>query len=502
MTTAEIYRQKELSVVVQVAKYIFNVSLKNIPKVPLGELLLEIKTGKTPSKNDKRFYEDSFIDWFKPNEIGAEKYIGIAKEKLSRFAYYNGQTTVYNPRTILINAIGDIGRITILNHEASSNQQITGIRLNEKKLNIEYCYYYLLSNRHLFLKDLFQTTLPIINQKKISLIPIILPEIKIQEEIVDFLTKLENIKDKSELDRISVNQSYLDIARQFFSLKRNNSIISTELTHQLDLIKQLRQAFLREAMQGKLTPKWRESNPDVEPARELLKKIKAEKDKMVKEDKLKKQKPLPPIKEDEIPLRIPESWEWCRLGEPIYYTENLDIQKKFSATTLINYVDIDAIDNQNYIIRETKLKKVEELSTRARRVLKQGFIVYSTVRPYLKNIAVVEEELPNMIGSTGFNVFKPIKLHTKYLFYFLLNPDLNKEYEEMMIGFNSPSITNNQFENTLFPLPPLHEQQQIVIKLDELMQYCDDLEKSIKTSLNQNEMLLKQVLREALEGER
>lgn len=281
-------------------------------------------------------------------------------------------------------------------------------------------------------------------------------------------------------------------------LDEQNKIVenqSTELTHQLDLVKQLRQAFLREAMQGKLVPQ----NPNDEPASVLLEKIKAEKERLTKEKKIKKQKPLPPITEDEIPFEIPENWVWCRLGTPIYYAENLDIQKNLSPSELINYVDIDAIDNTAYCIREAKQKRVEELSSRARRVLKNGFIVYSTVRPYLKNIAIIEDELPNMIGSTGFNVFKPIQIETKYLFYFLLNPDLNAEYEKMMIGFNSPSITNIQFENTLLPIAPLTEQQRIVAKLDELMAFCDELEASIKESQQQNEQLLQQVLREALE---
>jgi type I restriction enzyme S subunit len=231
----------------------------------------------------------------------------------------------------------------------------------------------------------------------------------------------------------------------------------------------------------------------------LIEKIKGEKERLIKEKKIKKQKPLAPINEGEIPFDIPENWVWCRLGTPIHYADNLDIQKHLNPSELINYVDIDAIDNKSYCIREAKQKRVEELSSRARRVLKNGFIVYSTVRPYLKNIAIVEDELHNMIGTTGFNVFKPIQLETKFLFYFLLNPDLNVEYERMMIGFNSPSITNTQFENTLLPIPPKEEQQRIVAKLDELMAYCDDLEASIKESQIQNELLLQQVLREALE---
>ena len=287
-------------------------------------------------------------------------------------------------------------------------------------------------------------------------------------------------------------------------LNENNSIIedvSSELIHQLDLIKQLRQAFLREAMQGKLlTPVTSSGVEKQETGHDLLAKIKAEKAQLIAEKKLKKEKELPPITDDEIPFEIPEHWAWCRLGEIISYTENLDIHKKLTSDTEINYVDIASIDNKEYIIKEIKKSKVSELSTRARRVLKKGYIIYSTVRPYLKNIAIINQDLPNFIGSTGFNVFKPIVSDVNFLFYFLLTPDLNKRYEEMMVGFNSPSITNEQFENTLFPLPPLHEQEQIVAKLEELMAFCDGLEESIKESQGYNEKLLQQVLREALQG--
>jgi type I restriction enzyme S subunit len=118
---------------------------------------------------------------------------------------------------------------------------------------------------------------------------------------------------------------YFEINKQIFTREQfvNAQISKTELvsefSHQLGIVKQLRQAFLKEAMQGKLTAKWRKENPDIEPASKLLAKIKAEKEKLVKEGKLKKQKPLPAIKEDEIPFEIPESWEWCRLGEIINF---------------------------------------------------------------------------------------------------------------------------------------------------------------------------------------
>jgi len=301
---------------------------------------------------------------------------------------------------------------------------------------------------------------------------------------------------KYELPYFNIKLQY-ETKDRFIHLEDVKDNLSSELTHQLTLVKKLRQQLLQDAVQGKLVPQ----NPSDEPASELLKKIKAEKQKLIAEGKLKKEKELPAIKAEEIPFEIPEGWIWCRLGEIIKYTENKDIQKIHSSDTIINYIDIDAIDNQNQVIREVKQKTVSELSTRARRVLKKGYIMYSTVRPYLKNIAIIDIELDNFIGSTGFNVFETILVDTKYVFNFLLTPKLNDEYKEMMIGFNSPSITNEQFEQTLIPLPPLPEQHRIVQKLDELMQTCDALEASIKESAAQNEKLLQQVLREALQKE-
>ena len=272
--------------------------------------------------------------------------------------------------------------------------------------------------------------------------------------------------------------------------------LSSEFTNQLNLIKQLRQSFLREAMQGKLVSN---KTKDSKTGAELLAEIQAEKENLIKEKKIKKSKPLPPISKEEIPFEIPENWVWCRLGEILTYSDNLDIQKKLNPNTIINYVDIDSIDNKKFVIGEIKRRKVAELSSRARRILKKDYIVYSTVRPYLKNIAIIEKDLENFIGSTGFLVFKAFQVLNKYVFNFLLNPILNKTYEDRMVGFNSPSITNETFENTLFPLPPLEIQERIVSKLDELMQFCNQLETSVKESQKINEQLLQQVLREALQ---
>ena len=282
---------------------------------------------------------------------------------------------------------------------------------------------------------------------------------------------------------------------EILALFDSNQSLKEEQSHQLDLLKKLRQQILQDAVQGKLITQ----DLNDEPTSKLLERIKAEKEKLVREKKIKKEKPLPTINLEEIPFEIPKNWVWCRLGEVIEFTKNKNIHKDLSPDTLINYVDIDAIDNQRYEIRESKIKPVAELSSRARRILRKGFIMYSLVRPYLNNIAIVEEEKKHYIGSTGFVVFSGILVDNQFLKYILLSDYIRKKYLEFLSGFNSPSISYEQFNSTLLPLPSNAEQKRIVNKIGHLMKICDELEQSIQQNQKYTQELLQVALKERLE---
>jgi restriction endonuclease S subunit len=295
------------------------------------------------------------------------------------------------------------------------------------------------------------------------------------------------------------------IVTNLLKIKGVWGIISTELAHQLDLVKQLRQAFLREAMQGKLTAKWRESRklsgPDAEPASELLKKIKAEKEKLVKEGKLKKGKPLLPIKDDEIPFEIPESWEWCRLGETSYITSGSTPQSSAFVNEGIPYLKMYNLRSQkiDFFYKPQYVKEEVHNGQLKRCRAYPGDILMNIVGPPLGKIAII----PDFLTECNFNqaavLIRPYLLSLNVFIFWYLNEmsEINSIETKGVAGQNNISVT--QAHNMRIPLPPFAEQQQIVTKLDELMQYCDDLEKSIKTSQHQNEMLLQQVLRESLE---
>ena len=112
--------------------------------------------------------------------------------------------------------------------------------------------------------------------------------------------------------RLSIQQRQ---NKKIEQVKNNKFKLTSEISCQKSLLKKLRQQILQEAIEGKLTANWRKQNPDVEPAGALLERIQAEKAQLIKDKKIKKQKPLPPIDEEEKLFELPEGWAWCRLQD-------------------------------------------------------------------------------------------------------------------------------------------------------------------------------------------
>ena len=226
----------------------------------------------------------------------------------------------------------------------------------------------------------------------------------------------------------------------------------------------LRQSILQEAIQGRLVPQ----DPKEEPASELLKRIRKEKEQLVKEGKLKKKDlESKPIEEDEIPFEIPESWEWVRLKDTVYNHGQKVPDKRFS------YIDIGSIDNKRQRLNEKEnIIEAKDAPSRARRIVKKDDIVYSTVRPYLHNVAIVDKEFSEEpIASTGFAVFSCFNgVYNKFLFYYLLSPEFDKYANDgdNAKGVAYPAINDEKLYKAIIPLPPLSEQKRIVAKVEDL----------------------------------
>lgn len=292
-------------------------------------------------------------------------------------------------------------------------------------------------------------------------------------------------------------EEQLQIIEEFKTNRETINVLSTELTHQLDLVKQLRQAFLREAMQGQLV----QQEPNEEPASALLEKIKTEKERLIEEKKIKKQKPLPPITEEEIPFEIPENWVWCRLGDSGELKRGKSKHRPRNDEKLFK-------DGEYPFIQTGDVARSKA----------NGYLI-STINGYYNDFGLAQSEMQpegtlcitiaaNIAecGFLGFDACAPDsivcytsleKVTERFAFYYLI--DARDEIETYAPATAQKNINLGILNALLIPLPPFSEQQRIVAKLDELMRYCDELEASIKESQQQNELLLQQVLREALE---
>lgn len=281
----------------------------------------------------------------------------------------------------------------------------------------------------------------------------------------------------------------IEIKNRFVNAEELKSELSSELLSQVDIVKKLRQQLLQDAVQGKLV----EQNPKDEPASELLKKIKAEKEKLIAEKKLKKEKELPPIKPSDIPFEIPENWIWCRFSEVVNIESNL--------VSPFDYPNSPHIAPDNIEKNTGKLisyKTVAEDNVQsANHYFYSGQLIYSKVRPKLNKVVKVDFE---GLCSADMYPLRPL-VNTDYIQKCMLSGYFLIEVDRFDNRVKMPKINQNQLSQIPIPLPPLAEQNRIVHKLDELMQYCNELEASIKQSESQNEKLLQQVLREALRKE-
>lgn len=261
----------------------------------------------------------------------------------------------------------------------------------------------------------------------------------------------------------------------------------------------LKNSILQLAVQGKLV----EQRAEEGTARELLEQIKLEKDQLIKDKKIKKSKPLPEITEDEIPFEIPESWEWVRLNSIVCNNGQEKSQCKFS------YIDIGSIDNVHQKLNQNEnIVKAKDAPSRARKIVKYGDIIYSTVRPYLHNMCIIDKEFSfKPIASTGFAVMSCLgKLYNRYLFFYLMSPTFDNyaNASENARGATYPAINDDRLYRAIVPVPPLEEQHRIVAKIEEILPYIDQYDKAYTKLETFNkkfpEDMKKSILQMAMQG--
>lgn len=239
----------------------------------------------------------------------------------------------------------------------------------------------------------------------------------------------------------------------------------------------LRQAVLQAAIQGKLTKQL----PEDGNAKDLLEQFKSEKAKLVKEGKLKKEKPLPEITEDEKPFDIPENWEWVRIPNVTLFQEGPGILAKDFRTNGVPLIRIAGMQGSTVSLQGCNFldeKMVDEKWNHFR--LDVGDIVISTSAS-MDKIAEVTEEAANSIIYTGLIRFKVLRgLLRKYFKNFIKTPLYTRQVEEQKSGGTIKHYGPTHLKKMIIPLPPISEQKRIVAKVEELMAKIDELDKTEK----------------------
>ena len=288
---------------------------------------------------------------------------------------------------------------------------------------------------------------------------------------------------------------------QFIQSRTINNKIHKEIETQQTLLKKLRQSILQEAIEGKLTASWREQNSNVESASILLEKIKAEKEQLIKEKKIKKQKPLPPINEDEIPFDIPNSWEWCRLGTVSSKIGSGSTPRGSNYTEKgIPFFRSQNIHNYGLVYNDIKYisdETHEKMS--GTKVLKEDILLNITGGS-MGRCSYVPKDFNDANLSQHVCIIRPILLNPIFLHTLVLSPFFQDMIFSSTTGAGREGLPKNNLEQFVIPIIPLEEQKEIVKKIESLFKICDELETQINSSKINSQTLMQAVLKEAFEG--
>ena len=364
-------------------------------------------------------------------------------------------------------------------------------QFDDEKIDVEYFKRFLKSPKFIqLLKDQVKGGIKTeIKPKHLLPLKIDLPDLDTQKSIVSFFKRTEN----------------------------NIENIQTQITRQLFLVNKLRQSILQEAVEGKLTAKWRKQHPELisgeNHAARLLEKIKAEKERLIKEGKIKKQKSLPPISDDEKPFDLPEGWVWCRIDDIIKiflggYSYKSFLFKKSGRNQVLRLGNIRP--NQiRYNVKPVYIDDDLAESTSSFKLIPGDILITMTgtrsKRDYCYTVLLKENHFKNvnLYLNQRVGAFRFLDSVSVEFYNLLLKDDrlLDKIFSTATGSANQANIGSTALKNLDIPLLPLAEQQAIVEKVDLLMAKIDALEEQVKERQAQAEQLMQAVLREAFNGE-
>lgn len=385
--------------------------------------------GKTPSTENKAYWENGTVNWITSKDM-KEPVITDSKIKLSTLGA--SQNTLYPKGTLLMVTRSGILRRTlplaVIGKESTVNQDIKTINTPFGEIS-EFLYWYFSALEKEILEKYQKdgTTVESIDFERFQDIEIFLPPLSEQKRIIDQLKTLFHLID----------------------------VMSSDSVHIKTTIEKAKSKILDVAMQGKLVPQ----DPTDEPAADMLLRINPK---------------AKIITDNPHSWNIPNGWCWIKVSDVF-----TPLKRQLPTGEKFWYIDIDSVDNKQNIAYPKNIPTANAPS-RASRYTQKGDVLFSMVRPYLRNIALVPQK--DCIASTGFYVLHPSgAIDSMFSYLLALSTFFVDGLNSYMKGDNSPSIKKDNIENFVIPLPPLAEQTRIAAKVKELYSMFDEIEASLQS---------------------
>jgi type I restriction enzyme S subunit len=442
------------------------------------------------------------------NLPGNEKYIESVNNTISEELAEANKINIHEPSAIIFPKIGGAiatNKRRILRRKTAIDNNCLGIK-PYTKIESEWAYQLLLS----FDFSLYQvgTSVPAISQGAIGEIVIGLPPLPEQhrivakiEQLMERCDELERLRAESEQKRRNVHTAAVT---QLLNAQTSDSFANAwqfitqnfgELYTVKENVTELRKAVLQLGLMGKLVPQ----NPNDQPASQLLKEIESEKKRLVKEGKIKTPKPLPEIKQEEVPYALPQGWKWVRLGDISNFI-NGDRGKNYpnreeyvsEGVPWINtgHIESDGSLTQSEMYFITR-NKFESLNSGK---IAPGDLVYCLRGATFGKTAIVDPYSEGAIASS-LMIIRPYRpCPSRYLYHFLVSPFGRSQIFKFDNGSAQPNLSAGNVQLYLYPLPPLSEQNRIVAKIDRFMALCDALGQQIDAATNKQAELLNSVM--------
>ena len=426
--------------------------------------LVEIVRGGSPRPiKDYLTSEVDGINWIKIGDTKkGEKYINNVKEKIKKSGL--NKTRFVKKGTFLLTNSMSFGRPYILNVDGAIHDGWLAISNYENSLNRDYLFYILSSNvvYYQFLSLISGAVVKNLNSDKVASILIPLPPLTEQQRIVEAI--------ESALEKVD------EYAESYNRLEQLDK----------EFPDKLKKSILQYAMQGKLV----EQDPNDEPVEVLLEKIRAEKQKLFKEGKIKKKDLEISIVSqgddnspyEEVPYEIPVSWEWVRLNDITSYIQR-GKSPKYSNIPMYpviaqkcNQWSGFSIDLAKFIAPETVNSYQEE------RLLRDGDLMWnSTGLGTLGRLAIYSENKNPYgwaVADSHVTVIRVLSgfINYHFIYNFLSSPIVQSVIEEKASGSTKQKeLLTKTIKEYLIPLPPLSEQSRIVDKIEQSINIIDAL---------------------------